>query len=283
MIGFDVNFTLEDCVEEFSRRLILPEKTTFLELEKIIKTVFSFSGESSPEFDLADKNIEGRSLISIDEYITHPITYEFDWSSRFVSEDLRDDWRVKITLNQIINYEKNHASLISYTGKAIPHEGSGGINGFNTMLLKNYNLDKINPSRVQEKLSNIKSVKFNAYILKINCEKTKKALWRKFLIPEKTTFKELEKIIIISFDVNKVSFEADESEVADELMRKSRFYSQERNFSFEVEKTIFSRINSPLFLDFDGGNDPSRLWEEYYPKKSLTEDNSQSSLDDYFK
>ena len=284
MKGYDVSFELEGCVQEFSRRVILPEKLSFKELEKIIKTVFSFSGESYPEFDLCSKNIEGKSLILIDEFISRPIIYEFDWSSRFVSVDLRDDWRVKITLNKTVDYDKNHPSLISYTGKAIPHQGSGGINGFNTMLLRDYDLAKIDRNSIEEKLCKIKSVKFNAYLLKIRCEKSKKPFWREFLIPEKTTFLELEKIIIIAFDTDAVSFEAEECDLIDEeLKRNPKIYSKGHDFSVELKKTIYSDRNYPVLKDYEGGINPFRLWHEYYPDESLRVDESQSRLDDYFR
>ncbi len=50
MKGFAIKIELYGIQQEISRRLVLPEKTTFTELQKIIKKLFMFSNELANGF-----------------------------------------------------------------------------------------------------------------------------------------------------------------------------------------------------------------------------------------
>lgn len=306
MKGYDVSFELYGCVSEISRRVILPERLSFAQLKDIIISVFGFSTERYSEFNFKDSemSIDSKSNILIDRYITRPVIYDnywfndvlygfsFDLRDAFISEfaypfcdgeaDCPDDWRVIITLNETVSYEKTYPTLISYAGECNPVSGSGGINTLNSMLLKGHSLPEIDPKSIEYELTKIKSLKHKAYNVRIRYENTKKDVWRDFLIPEKTTFPELEDIIIIAFDTDGVSFESDDETVDESLKRKSKTFSKSGDFSVELKNIIFSARNYPILKVFSGGENPFDLWHEYYPDASKETDRFQTNLDDFF-
>lgn len=304
MKGYDVSFELYGCVSEISRRVILPERLSFAQLEDIIISVFGFSTKRYSEFNFKDSemSIDSKSNILIDRYITRPIIYDhywlntilygvdFDWrdalSSYFPYAQCDwqtagpDDWRVLITFNETVDYDRIYPTFISYVGQCNPISGIGGIKRLNTMLSGSHNLPEIDPKSIGEELSKIRSVKHKVYDVRIRYENTD--IWRDILIPEKTTFPELEDIIIIAFDTDGVSFESDDETVDESLKRKSKTFSKSGDFSVELKNTIFYARNYPILKAFSGGENPFDLWHEYYPDVSKETDRFQTNLDDFF-
>lgn len=247
MKGFCIKIQLHGIFPEISRDLILPEKTTLPQFTKIIKKLFTFDDEGAFEFWLSPEYhgyIPEKNFL-IEKYIHQKIYFTYDCQDRLWYE---------ITLNRVIDYDENHATIIDYMGE--------------------FNLEK-----AQKDLNNIKILKNGAYDIIISCEKSKKTLKREFLIPEKTTFNQLEEIILVAFDTKPVSFKKDDVLVDDCFKKKSKIYSENRELSITVKKKIYSDKSFPILMDYKGGLDPFELWWEYYPE--IPADENQCTLDDY--
>lgn len=55
--------------------------------------------------------------------------------------------------------------------------------------------------------------------------------------------------------------------MVDECFKKPvKITSENNEFSIEVKKKIYSKINFPILIDYNGGTNPFDLWWEYYPE-----------------
>lgn len=268
MKGYAVNMHLDNSSPEISRQVILPKKLTFNDLEKIIYAVFSFDGYHNSDFYFeksADIFYDDRTAI-VDDYIDDTIYFHYDYG---------DDWLIVINLKEIIEYNKGYATFDSYTGDYNPIEDCGGVFALNNMDKKQFR--KINPKSIQKKLLKIKTYNFDAYDIKIKFEKSGQLIWRDFLIPFKTTFKELEEIIKITFGHN-ASFSIDD--YVDKYFKKqSKMFSDAYEFSIIVKNTVKYDKTYPELKRFKGGSDPFVEWCKHYPCDKI--DIFQTRLDDF--
>ncbi|SDA45115.1 plasmid pRiA4b ORF-3 family protein [Methanobrevibacter millerae] len=249
MKGFEIKIQLYGIYPQISRELILPEKTTFPEFQKIICKLFSLDNETPLGFwhdTEFDGYIDPKNFL-VEKYIYQKFYFEhYDFNNKEV-------W-YEVTLNRVVDYDRNYATITNYSG--------------------DFNLDKI-----QEELKSMTILRNRAYDIIINCEKTKEVIKREFLIPEKTTFNQLEKIIMIAFDTKPISFERDDVLVDDCFKKSIKIYSQNKEFNIDVKKRIYSDKRFPLLINYEGGLNPFDLWWEYYPKVPV--DECQCSLDDF--
>ena len=247
MKGFVIKIGLYGIQPEISRRLVLPEKTTFTELQKIIKKLFTFSDELARGF-WTNTNllsyINPKNFL-VEKYIHQNLYFEDGYTG--------EKW-YEISLKEVIDYDERYAKIISYSG--------------------DFDIKK-----AQNELRKIPILKNRAYDIIIKFEKTKDCIEREFLIPEKTSFNELEEIILIAFDTAPVSFKRDFIMVDECFKKPAKISSENNEFSIEVKKKIYSKINFPLLIDYKGGTNPFDLWWEYYPE--IPDDEDQSLLDDF--
>ena len=75
--------------------------------------------------------------------------------------------------------------------------------------------------------------KNRAFDIRITSQKPGTAVWRDFILPERITFKDLEDLILISFDTKSVSFKKDDV-IADYFFKKDiPIYSSDNKFKIE--------------------------------------------------
>lgn len=72
------------------------------------------------------------------------------------------------------------------------------------------NLKRFKSDEVKKELQKIKIYKNRAFDIRITSQKPGTAVWRDFILPERITFKDLEDLILISFDTKSVSFKKDD-------------------------------------------------------------------------
>ena len=273
MKGYELNIVLDNSFPEISRRIVIPEKTKFYQLKKIILKVLSLSDDSFCMFEGFGRFDE----FLIDDYISQTIRFTYDVDFHY--SHLTDGFmglHFLITLNQIVDYEKNFPTLISYCGDYNTIEKSKSIPIFNK-INENDDLKPFSIENVQNELEKITIYKYNGWKIKISHLKSNKDVWRSYLIPENTTIDQLEEIILISFDANPDSFNLNEKLLKDIFKSKSKIYSEKNEFCIEFIKKIHSTKDYPLLESFEGGLNPFDMWFEYYPK-NFTDEN-QSSLD----
>lgn len=247
MKGFVIKIELYGKQPEISRKLIIPEKTTFTELQKIIKKLFTFSNELANGF-WTNTNLLGYidpKNFLVEKYIHQNLYFEDGYT---------DERWYEISLKNVIDYDKSYAMITDYCG--------------------DFNIKK-----AQKELRKIPILKNRAYDIIIKSEKTKDCTEREFLIPEKTSFNELEEIILIAFDTKPVSFKRDFVMVDECFKKLVKITSENNEFSIEVKKKIYSKINFPILIDYNGGTNPFDLWWEYYPE--IPNDKNQLILDDF--
>ena len=248
MKGFVIKIELYGRKPEISRKLIIPEKTTFMELQKIIKKLFTFSDKPGNGFwtnTALLSYIDPKNFL-VEKYIHQNLYFEDGYS---------DEKWYEISLKNIIDYDESYAKITDYCG--------------------DFNIKK-----AQEELRKIPILKNKAYDIIIKSKKTAECIEREFLIPEKTSFNELEEIILIAFDTKPVSFKKDFVMVDECFKKPVKITSENNEFIIEVKKKIYSKINFPLLIDYKGGRNPFDLWWEYYPK--VPDDENQSMLDDFY-
>ena len=246
MKGFRVKIILSGSHPEISREVILPEKINFRELDWVICELFSLKDRGSSAFCL---NFDRESFFNTDDYllkkyIEDKIYFNYRFDSKLIFE---------ITLNESIDYDLNYVSLIDFKGEFNPAEDVH-VSALNNMMLKGIDFEKFNPSR-------------------------RNVIWRDFIVPERTTFAEIEDLILITFDTSPVSFGHDDKTV--DYFFKSRIpvYSKNGEFKIDVKGKVYSKKSFTVLKKYSGGENPFDLWHEYYPK--VERDKAQSYLDDF--
>lgn len=271
MKGFRVKIILTDSFPEVSREVILPEKINFRELDKVICELFSLSDRGSSMFCL---DYDWATLIHMEDYLLKRhigekicFNYQFECNLWF-----------EIILNETVDYDKIHVSLISFAGKFNPPEDVH-VSVFNNMMISGNSLERFDPERTRKELEKITILRNRAFEIRITCRKIREVIWRDFIVPERTTFEEIEDLILVTFDTKPVSFGHDDRMVDYFFKSRIPIYSQNREFRIDIKRTVYSDKRFIILKNYDGGQNPFDLWHEYYPK--VQTDNAQSSLDDF--
>ena len=245
MNRYHVKLTLCDSYPEISYELILPKKITFHEFEKVYSKILPYHLKEFwfyHSIDFSDVFFPYKDLI--ERYI----------NEGFFITALEDYKWYELSLIDVIDYEKKYPSIIKCP-------------------------DDINIKDVQKELDNIIVSKNKAYDIIISCKSGKDDIKRQFYIPEKTTFDQLEEMILITFDTQPVTFDFPDETVDYYCRRKSRFHTKNREFTIETKGIIYYKHDFPILADYSGGANPFDLWWEYYPR--IEKDNAQSCLDDF--
>jgi len=285
MKAYDVEITLFGSQPEISRNLIIPQGLTFKDLERIIQKAFSFDGYHSSEFIFENTNetVGSDKTAIVDKYLKNNETFYYHY-------DFGDDWLLLCSVNDITEYDKSYTIFRSYNGDYNPIEDCGGVIAFNMIVndrrrYSHFRLRKINPKAIQRALMKIRAYNFKAYDVKIRYSKIDDLYWRDFLIPQGTTFKELEDMIKIAFENEDVSFNSGDGAIDNIFNNSKKIYSANYDFTVEIKAIVEYDREYPTLKRFQGGNDPFEKWYEYYPYDELElkkEDKSQSRLDDFF-
>lgn len=277
MKGYELNIVLDNFFPEISRQIIIPEKTKLYQLEKIILKSFSLSDEDS--FYMFELSIKGNyDEFLIDDYINQNIifTYDVDFHYSYLTDGFKT-LRFLITLNQVVDYERNFSTLISYSGDYELIKNTNTLPFLNDINKSDDDLKPFSTENIQNELEKSIIYKYNAFEIKITHLKSNKDTWRTYLVPENTAIDQLEEIILISFDANPDSFKLNEKLIKDIFKAKTKIFSEKREFCVEFIKKIYSKKAYPILKSFEGGLNPFDLWFEYYPKNYA--DEHQSSLD----
>lgn len=135
MAGHVLKIMMEYTHPPVWRRVVVPERITFLELHKIIQILFGWSDCHLHEFRIPSKDIcidGGEESWSRRHYREEETLVEqFLLSNKWVryTYDFGDDWRHKIFYEKTDeSYDKRYASLLKAKGDNFP-EDSGGVWG----------------------------------------------------------------------------------------------------------------------------------------------------------
>ena len=271
MNGFRVKIILTGSHPEISREVILPEKINFRELDKVICELFSLKDRGLSEFCL---NYDRGTLFHMEDYllkkhIKDKICFNYRFECKLLFE---------ITLNERVDYDLNHVSLISYNGEFNPPEDMY-VQIFNNLMISQNGLERFDPEKTQKELKKIQILKNKAFDIRITCQKLREVIWRDFIVPERTTFAEIEDFILITFDTEPVSFGHDDKTVDYFFKSQIPLYSQNKEFRIDAKSKVYSNKRFTLLKKYSGGQNPFDLWYEYYPK--VQRDEAQSCLDDF--
>ena len=271
MKGFRVKIILSGSHPEISREVILPEKINFRELDKVICELFSLKDRGSSEFCL---NYDRGTLFHMEDYllkkhIKEKICFNYQFECKLLFE---------INLKETLDYDLNYVSLIAFKGEFNPAEDVH-VSAFNNMALKGIDFEKFNPKKTKKELKKIRILKNKAFDIKITQKSRKNVIWRDFIVPERTTFAEIEDLILITFDTSPVSFGHDDKTVDYYFKSRIPIYSKNGEFKIDVKGKVYSKKSFTVLKKYSGGQNPFDLWHEYYPK--VERDKAQSYLDDF--
>ena len=233
MKGFRVKIILTGSHPEISREVILPEKINFRELDKVICELFSLKDRGSSEFCL---NYDRGTLFHMEDYllkkhIKEKICFNYQFECKLLFE---------ITLNETVDYDLNYVSLIAFKGEFNPAEDVH-VSAFNNMMLKGMDFEKFNPKKTQKELKKIQILKNKAFDIKITQISKRNVIWRDFIVPERTTFAEIEDLILITFDTSTVSFGHDDKTVDYYFKSRIPIYSKNGEFKIDVKGKVYSK------------------------------------------
>lgn len=123
MAGYIVKITIEDTHPPVWRRVLLPEKITFADLNEIIQILFGWDGEYQHEFTIPSEHIKitgkkslwyGRQYLE-SETLIEELLFENKWIR--YTYDFGNDWRHKIVYEKSDEaYEERYARLLKYRG-----------------------------------------------------------------------------------------------------------------------------------------------------------------------
>lgn len=247
MNGYHVKIKLCGSFPEISYELVLPEKMTFNEFERAI-------------LNTVPLNLE-------EIFFCHTLDFStvffprYDLIEKHINEgffmtrcyDEQHVW-YELSLLDVVDYEKKHPSIVKCP-------------------------DDANIKNIQKGLNHFNVSRNRAYDIIISCKSCEDEIKREFHIPERTTFSQLEQMIIVTFDTDPVTFDIKEDTVDSFCRRGTRFHTKNGEFAIEIKGIIYYRHDFPILADYSGGTNPFDLWWEYYPK--IEEDNAQSHLDDF--
>ena len=131
--GYQLKITIQGSHPTIWRRVIVPEKITFYDLDDIIEAVFGWTHSHLFMFKVGDKRFEGSPYPEEDEttdsaaepidlwlYESAKLTYIYDFG---------DDWHHTILVEKIVDYEYRYPVVVKSKGPMMI-EDCGGIWGF---------------------------------------------------------------------------------------------------------------------------------------------------------
>ena len=134
MAGYICKIVIEDTHPPVWRRVVIPDKITFMELHEIIQTLFGWEDEHLHEFQISSDYItigsEGAyrgKFYDEEETLIDSFVRNYKWISYIY--DFGDDCRHKINIEKIdINYSLRVVTLLKYKGDNF-EEDCGGVWG----------------------------------------------------------------------------------------------------------------------------------------------------------
>ena len=132
MRGYQLKITIKGSSPPIWRRVIVPEKLSFGNLDKIIQFLFGWTHSHlycfkipkknryfSPDSDFVEEDAEGKA---IDEWFQEKAKIEYVY-------DYGDDWKHEILVEKIVDYDSRFPKVVKYKGPNMI-EHCGGIWGF---------------------------------------------------------------------------------------------------------------------------------------------------------
>lgn len=157
MAGYICKIVIEDTRPPVWRRVVIPDKITFMELHEIIQILFGWEDEHLHEFQIPSDYItigsEGAyrgKFYDEEETLIDSFFRNYKWI-RYIY-DFGDEWRHKINIEKIdINYSLRVATLLKYKGDNF-EEDCGGVWGADEMGHKVFQQECVNAKFATMKL-----------------------------------------------------------------------------------------------------------------------------------
>ena len=132
MMGYQLKFSIKDSHPPIWRRILVPDRITFFDLDDIIEAAFGWQHDHLFSFIFGDLYEEFMGTPSREESDTANACID-EWmqegkSFRYVY-DFGDDWVHTIKVEKVLAYEKRYPQVIKYKGPNMI-EDCGGIWGF---------------------------------------------------------------------------------------------------------------------------------------------------------
>ena len=150
MAGYVIKITLEDTHPPVWRRVVIPEKITFLDLHEVIQVLFGWEDEHLHDFSIPSKYIcisddnEGFGKYHYPETMT--IVDQLLLNNRWIryTYDFGDNWRHKIAYEKTDEeYKLRHAVVLKAKGNNF-EEDSGGVFGYEDNQQMEFNTEEVN-------------------------------------------------------------------------------------------------------------------------------------------
>ncbi len=132
MRGYQLKITIKGSSPPIWRRVIVPEKLSFGNLDEIIQYLFGWTHSHlygfripkenryfSPDSDFVEEDAEGKA---IDEWFREKAKIEYVY-------DFGDDWKHEILVEKVVDYDSRFPKVLKYKGPNMI-EDCGGIWGF---------------------------------------------------------------------------------------------------------------------------------------------------------
>lgn len=141
--GYDVKVRLNNFRPLTWRDLIIPDNITFMELDDILKTLWSFNGDHlscflirKDDLTIIDKDLANDTMMNCDYDANTTLVSEiFDRYDKITYwYDFGDDWQFDIEIKKKIDYDKDYVTIKRFKGKYNPIEDCGGVYGLSEIV-----------------------------------------------------------------------------------------------------------------------------------------------------
>ena len=160
---YKIKVSLKDFSPEIWRKLIIPKNITFLELDKILKILWNFSGDELSTFIVKPNN----NLI-MDKSIKTKLDPQFDSNTTKINEifdkyhfieylyHFKDQWKFTIEIISEMDYDKNYPHIYGFKCPYNPLEDCGGLWEFSEIIYHEQHPDDIHESVFKNQLTYFK-------------------------------------------------------------------------------------------------------------------------------
>lgn len=132
MKGYQLKITIEGSSPPIWRRVIVPEKISFEDLDQVIEEIFGWTHSHLYSFVIPHENLyfNGPSEAGDEEAAQEGIDRWFYEKAKIkYIYDFGDDWEHTILVEKVLNYDKRYPQVLKYKGPNMI-EDCGGIWGF---------------------------------------------------------------------------------------------------------------------------------------------------------
>ena len=148
MKGYQLKITIKGSSPPIWRRVIVPEKISFEDLDNVIEYIFGWTHDHLFSFVIPKERIyfNGPSEAGDEEAVQEGIDRWFYEKAKIIyTYDFGDDWEHTILVEKILDYDKRYPQVVKFKGPNMI-EDCGGIWGFYDVIdqAEPFEMEKVN-------------------------------------------------------------------------------------------------------------------------------------------